>query len=209
MHFDCQGSAILDLPPVFLWICPRRLAARPGRKAGRPTTWGGSLGGRRAANRSVPQHRRTASGPSKNPGDRESSAGEWNPDRSSPAESLAIIEPGWSQGGLLASGSRGPRCIAWRPQPSAAPSHSRYAREQWPLAAVVAGYSGASAADSHGLPFWSRLQPGHLQRGQSRGTPGGCQARGREFDSFFRIDRRESPRTSQERPVRPRAVRRR
>jgi hypothetical protein len=32
-------------------------------------------------------------------------------------------------------------------------------REQW-LAVIVAGYSGASAADSHGLPFQSRLATG-------------------------------------------------
>ena len=37
------------------------------------------------------------------------------------------------------------------PHPPAAPSHPDHASEQWPVAAVVAGHSGASAADSHGL----------------------------------------------------------
>jgi len=48
----------------------------------------------------------------------------------------------------------------WRPHPSAAPSHPDHASGQWPMRrswgpavrGPVAGYSGASAADSHGLP---------------------------------------------------------
>ncbi len=43
------------------------------------------------------------------------------------------------------------------------------------FAAVVAGYSGASAADSHGLPCWPRLRPGHLQRGTLYHTAAPCQ----------------------------------
>jgi hypothetical protein len=49
----------------------------------------------------------------------------------------------------------GCRQVFWLPGlPSAAPSHPDHASEQWHLAAVVAGYSGASAADFHGLPCW-------------------------------------------------------
>ncbi len=56
--------------------------------------------------------------------------------------------------------------FALQPQPSAAPSHPRHARGKWPLAAVVAGHSGASAADSHGLPF----VPAHTGTPATHGT---------------------------------------
>ncbi len=54
-----------------------------------------------------------------------------------------------------------PNC---RQKPPAAPSHPRYTRRKWHFAAVVTGYSGASAADFHGLPFWPAFQAGNLQQ---------------------------------------------
>ena len=54
----------------------------------------------------------------------------------------------------------GCRQVFWLPgQSPAAPSHHDNASKQWLVAAVVTGYSGASAADSHGLPFSPRLPP--------------------------------------------------
>ena len=48
----------------------------------------------------------------------------------------------------------GRRQVFWLPGlTSAAPSHPASTAGQWHLAAVVTGNSGASAADSHGLPF--------------------------------------------------------
>ena len=67
------------------------------------------------------------------------------------ADSLAKTEPGRSQAGLLASGSTF-RCAF--PSP---PHTSTVA-----FAAVVAGYSGASAADFHGLPYSARRQASNL-----------------------------------------------
>jgi hypothetical protein len=71
-------------------------------------------------------------------------------------------QPGWSQAGLLASGSSF-RCAF--PPGLRARTVAR--------AAVVAGYSGASAADSHGLPYSVRLVTGHLQRDESYGPSAG------------------------------------
>ncbi len=43
--------------------------------------------------------------------------------------------------------------ICKKPHRSTAPSHRRNARQQWQNAVLLAGHSGASAADFHGLPY--------------------------------------------------------
>jgi len=48
------------------------------------------------------------------------------------------------------------------------------------VAAVVAGHSGASAADSHGLPFWSRAPRDTCNVPQSTRPPPACQDPRRE-----------------------------
>lgn len=51
--------------------------------------------------------------------------------------------------------------VFWLPGRSpAAPSHRNSALRKWHSAAFVAGYSGASAADLHGLPLWAPSQYG-------------------------------------------------
>ena len=83
------------------------------------------------------------------------------PRAASPYGRPSVGEP-LSQAGLLASGLPGINAkLAMSPDPSAAPSHpfgpatlGWSVRAVADIAAVVAGYSGASAADFHGLPFW-------------------------------------------------------
>jgi len=58
--------------------------------------------------------------------------------------------PGSLQAGFLAPGVRDHSGS----QPPAAPSRRSNSLRQWQYAAVVTGYSGASAADSHGLPVY-------------------------------------------------------
>jgi hypothetical protein len=148
-------SVCLRGPPLSSRLDQNVSGRRSQRKTARPTTAGGAWRGGAARRRGgwcMPRH--TASGPSRKPrSSRVRGPGAWSILPVPGADELAKALPGWMQAGLLAPGSSS-RCTF--------PPRLRV--EAVAFAAVVAGHSGASAADSHGLPCSARGYAGNLQR---------------------------------------------